>query len=336
MRYKVAKRVGQASVIIPFTTVVAWCSVANFLKWKEEHLHLEKEQLVQPSPQMLLCARRCNLMGRQFLSLDMIRKWHRKNGFHGGIVLRNFAEKSEPSALETVYDTILGETEKWRRECYYIYYEVDGDGNRRQDIFMRGTSATSDYLVDFAIGKEFDEETGQYFHRGFLHKANVIMEDLMPLLDQKAPTYISGHSLGGAVAAIVAWKLYHRGFIIGEVTSFGSPKFCVNDKAPFNIVSIAHEKDPIPQLPPDGPTAVYRGHYCFTGEQLRIREIEGEGFTLRRLPSEKPIWRESAAVMTVKEGVEPHRMRTYQRALEEIIEKNEAMKTNQEAASISA
>lgn len=335
MRHKYAKRIAQASVVVPLSTVLAWASVANFLKWKEEHLHLEREQVEQVSRQMLLTAYRCNLLGHDFLSLDQIREWHRNHGYHGGIVLRNFSDDTCSTMLDTVYDSMLGETEKWRRECYFIYYEVDGDGSRRQDIFLRGTAATSDYLVDFAIGKEYDEETGQYFHRGFLRKADAIIKDLLPLLHNTTPTYLSGHSLGGAVAAIVAWKLHMRGFLIGGVTSFGSPKFCVSPKAPFDIVTVSHEKDPIPQLPPDGPTALYRGQYCFTGKQLRIRETETDGLTLRRMPSEKPLWSESAAIVPVIRGVEPHRMRTYQRALEEIIEKNEAT-TRSDSVSISA
>jgi len=321
------RKIAKSSAKLTSGSVVAvvgsWCGFVHYNRWRDEHQHLAEELTVAPTEELLNTAYRCNLLGHDYLNQEQIRDWHRSKGFYGGIVLRNFKNNEKLSFLDQFYDELCGETEQWRKECYYVYYEVDGDGKRRQDVYLRGTAALSDYVVDFCWGKELDEETGQFFHRGFLHKANVVLADLEPLLDLNADTYVSGHSLGGAVGSIVAWKLKQRGFNIQEVLTFGSPKWGVHCAPPFEYTNVGHEDDPICNLPPDGLSAVYKGTYTFAGNQLRIRKEDDGGFSLRKLSQETPIWRQSMANAPIPTGgIEPHRMRTYEGAIRSILDKN--------------
>eukprot|EP00397_Hematodinium_sp_SG-2012_P021864 GEMP01022619.1.p1 GENE.GEMP01022619.1~~GEMP01022619.1.p1 ORF type:complete len:355 (+),score=71.82 GEMP01022619.1:173-1237(+) len=315
---KVVKRLAQAFVVLPVSVTVGAFGVANYYHWREELAHRAEEKPVAVTEYMLTTANRCNLIGKPrptHVHLERIRQWHTERGYGGGITFRNFDESMDEHC--TVYDSIVGETERHRRESFYIYYELDGHGNRRQDIFIRGTAVKSDFYTDFCIGKEFDEETELYFHRGFLEKANTILTDLEPLLDERSTTYVAGHSLGGSVAAIIAWKLHARGFAIGEVMSFGAPKFTTVTDAPFKLVSITHERDPIPTLPPDGPTAFFRGVYCPTGEQLKIRDSE-DGIRMVKLPS-LPYWRHHATLAPITSGFNPHRMFHYENFLDRLL-----------------
>lgn len=269
---------------------------------------------------MLTTANRCNLMDHRPTrkNLERIKMWHNKNGYSGGITYRHV-----DSSDTTVYDKVAGETERHRRESFYIYYEIDPHGNRKQEVFVRGTAITSDVFHDVCYGKEFDKETGQYFHRGFLLKADSVLADLESLLDERATLYVAGHSLGGAVAAIIAWKLHARGYTISEVMSFGGPKFCTVRSPPFKLSSIAHECDPIPALPPDGPTALFRGYYCPTGEQLRLRHSIDSGMSLFRIP-QLPYWRHHALNASLTSGVDWHRMYRYENCLSVLVNKTRA------------
>jgi len=177
--------------------------------------------------------------------LQSIRAWHRERGYHGGLVLReltkplyykhsqhaihqNQFQSNELSSFSSPPPTA---EELPQRECYYLYYEMKANGHSLQQIFCRGTTVRADILSCFQFRFVHDAELNLKLHCGFLRHAERLLNDVEPLLSHakynpQATVEVSGHSLGGAVAYIVAMKLKKRGYDVRKCTSIASPRFC--------------------------------------------------------------------------------------------------------------
>lgn len=126
-------------------------------------------------------------------------------------------------------------------------------------IFLgfRGTEPTSikDIKSDTKATTIFCESGGK-IHSGFSEAFNQIAIEVQQALDEttfsQKPLFITGHSLGGALATIAAKKLTHKGGIAACYT-FGSPRpgdvdWFTNIKTP--IYRLVNAADPVTLLPP--------------------------------------------------------------------------------------
>jgi pimeloyl-ACP methyl ester carboxylesterase len=151
-----------------------------------------------------------------------------------------------------------------RRECYYLYYEITGNGEIKQQIFCRGTTLLIDILACLSFWMVYDKELECRVHLGFRNQADRILQDIEPLLspasDKRTTVEVSGHSLGGAVAYIIAAKLRKRGYRVTRTTAVAAPRFCANESSaeriesllPLDNLRIENEIDFVPFLPPFG------------------------------------------------------------------------------------
>jgi triacylglycerol lipase len=89
----------------------------------------------------------------------------------------------------------------------------------------------NNYLIlpEGQSGTEFAAAgVGARFHRGFLEALAMVWKALFAAVDQaqktkERPLWITGHSLGGALALLAAWR-FNRNFIsVNEVVTFGAP-----------------------------------------------------------------------------------------------------------------
>ncbi len=130
-------------------------------------------------------------------------------------------------------------------------------------IFLgfRGTEVTSikDIKSDFKATTKTCEYGGK-IHSGFDEAFSQVAIDIQQLLDQdkfkNKPLFITGHSLGGALATVAAKKLTHKGGIAACYT-FGSPRvgnvdWATGIKAP--IYRVVNAVDPVTMMPPSGVT----------------------------------------------------------------------------------
>jgi len=128
-------------------------------------------------------------------------------------------------------------------------------------IFLgfRGTEATSikDIKSDVkAITKAC--KSGGKIHSGFDEAFSQVAVDIQQVLDQEKfkdkHLFITGHSLGGALATVAAKKLTHEGGVAACYT-FGSPRVGNVDWArgiKVPIYRVVNAVDPVTMMPPSG------------------------------------------------------------------------------------
>lgn len=242
---------------------------------------------------------RAGLMGQKKSvkeELEHIRKWHQNNGFHGGLVVRELTQPlynirdhgniMTPNEASTTEESIPTIHNLNQRECYYLYYEVRPDGQIRQQIFCRGTTLAADVWTGMQsmLLYTYDEELNCSLHKGFLDHANRLITDLQPLLvsdgekgtaNKRATVELCGHSLGGAVAIIVACKLMKRGYHVLQVTTIGAPRVCHWDAVPIlsnflpkDTLRIENDLDLVCYLPPHGKGLFTNKSSGYVGHKL--------------------------------------------------------------------
>jgi predicted lipase len=125
---------------------------------------------------------------------------------------------------------------------------------------------------------------GARFHQGFVTAITDIWEPVFKAVDAERkkddrPLWITGHSLGGALATLAAW-LFNRNFIpVHQIYTFGAP-MVGNDEAAkaFNkafgnkIFRYVDTIDPIPKLP---TVSLASNDYLHCDRQVDLGAVEG-------------------------------------------------------------
>lgn len=122
----------------------------------------------------------------------------------------------------------------------------------------------SNYLVlpEGRIGTDFAAAgVGARFHRGFMAALDVIWTPLLVAVEEamrqaERPLWVTGHSLGGALALLAAWRFERNFLAVDQVITFGAPMIG-NDAAASafekqfgdRIARYVNFEDPVPLLP---------------------------------------------------------------------------------------
>lgn len=134
------------------------------------------------------------------------------------------------------------------------------DADKVIEIAVRGTASLDDALKDLNAKLAAENKIHIPIHSGFLTVSNGIVDFIenkfsdVKYKDYKYKFY--GHSLGGAVANIVAMHLHDSGRTVELVATFGAPRFTTNEGArKYQVLNqvtyrIVRCDDVVPFLPP--------------------------------------------------------------------------------------
>lgn len=156
------------------------------------------------------------------------------------------------------------------------YFVERDDKARTQYIAVRGTANKKNILEDIEVRIREDLAIAIPVHAGFDKTTQAIYADMKPFLKQDYTTYITGHSLGGAIAALLAIYLVQDGYTVAEVVTFGQPKFTTTagiKRIEFlKITRVVDENDIVPMLPPTTLLNRIHGLYEHVGPEVILLE----------------------------------------------------------------
>jgi hypothetical protein len=157
------------------------------------------------------------------------------------------------------------------------FVEVDR-AKRLQWVVVRGTANLVNVKVDCEYHRDSESRLGCPVHRGFYTSAVGVYAFAHPLLDPTFETRVTGHSLGGAVAAVLLMMFENDGLRLGRAMTFGQPKVTdaqgVLRYARLPLLRFVNHDDPIPLVPPAGflPREGRGGAYRHFGAEVWLED----------------------------------------------------------------
>ncbi len=152
------------------------------------------------------------------------------------------------------------------------YFVERDDAAKTQYIAIRGTANRRNVLEDVEMRIREDLSLAIPVHKGFDQTAQAIHKDMQPHLRPGYRTYITGHSLGGAIAALLAIELTQDGYDVARVVTFGQPKFTTSSGVErlrfLAITRVVDENDIVPMLPPTSLIHASHGAYEHVGPEV--------------------------------------------------------------------
>lgn len=127
-------------------------------------------------------------------------------------------------------------------------------GSNVERIPIRGTSNRENAILDAEFLKEDDSTAKIKLHSGFAKSVNAMFPFLKTRLRKDRFYEITGHSLGGAEAVILAMFMHQFGYHVKNVITFGQPM--VTDKSGAKryihlpLTRVVDKNDLVPYCPP--------------------------------------------------------------------------------------
>src|SRR5215813_5351963 len=172
--------------------------------------------------------------------------------------LYTYAERANAAyAIETVIKSRYPLTIRVRSpdQTGVRYFLERNDKTHTQFIAARGTANNENFSEDLNIAVREDRKVDIPVHSGFDRAARSIYDDVKPYLKPGYKTYVTGHSLGGAVAAILAIYMIEDGVAVDRVVTFGQPRFTtangVKRLSSLPLTRVVDENDIVPMVPPN-------------------------------------------------------------------------------------
>ncbi|KHN97404.1 ferulic acid esterase A faeA [Metarhizium album ARSEF 1941] len=154
------------------------------------------------------------------------------------------------------------------------------DAAKEVIISFRGTSTPKDLDSDLAFGLVPLSAAGTScssckVHEGFQSAFNAISRQVMSAIKSELSSdsrlIVTGHSLGGGIAAIATSSLIGQGIQVAETYTFGEPrngdaqwaKYIARQIPDSNYYRVTHSNDGVPQIPPTVLGYVHHGPEYF-------------------------------------------------------------------------
>lgn len=178
--------------------------------------------------------------------------------------LQAFARLANASYADTaaIKNELAAQHYELAKQIDDLHYAVSGfvginDATKTQVIVVCGTSNLENALVDITVQLLPDKKTAVKLHQGFSQSASNFYQQALPLLHKDYRIISVGHSLGGAIANILAMYLDEDKFNVEKVVTFGQPKVTnvagARKYAHLDITRVVTPKDVVPLVPPLDP-----------------------------------------------------------------------------------
>ena len=145
----------------------------------------------------------------------------------------------------TLYHTIPG--------IQVAFFLATSVATKTQIISIRGTSNIENAMVNVSLKLSVDADLGVSLHQGFGVSAKRIYAELKPLLKPEYKINVTGHSLGGAIALVLAMLLDKDQVKVVQVVTFGQPKVTNVSGASsiqhINLIRVVTPDDMVPLVP---------------------------------------------------------------------------------------
>ena len=176
------------------------------------------------------------------------------------------------------------------------------------------------------IGTDFVAAgVGARFHKGFMEALEEIWEPMFQAIDaavakKDRPLFITGHSLGGALALLAAWRLQRQMIPIHNVYTFGAPMVgdqiaakAFEKEFPNRIYRYVDGGDMVPRLP---TVSMFSNEYWHCLTEVVVGVTPPVGPAVQALASGSPDATMSQAVMDgvwtkATSGIQKHLMGNY-------------------------
>jgi predicted lipase len=150
------------------------------------------------------------------------------------------------------------------------------DKLKLQWVVVRGTANFENVKLDADYIKATHTEVGVPLHKGFWESSNAVYNAVRPLLNKNYQTFVTGHSLGGAIAAILMMRFHNEGLPLGQCVTFGQPKVTnengVERYRDLPLLRVVNNEDPVPLVPPLSLLSAVHGAYHHFGSEVHLEK----------------------------------------------------------------
>lgn len=161
-----------------------------------------------------------------------------------------------------------------------VIVELD-DSQQLQWIAVRGTDNLRNWLEDLDyVEKHFSQKFAEQtlsidLHNGFYQASTAVWKVIQSHLNQNYKTRITGHSLGGAIAAILMIFCKDAGYSLEKCITFGQPKITnrngAKQAAHLPLLRVINQEDVVPTVPPNSLLNLLRGGYVHFGPEVQLQ-----------------------------------------------------------------
>ena len=187
-------------------------------------------------------------------------------------------------------------------------------------VAIRGTANKHNAIMDAQYIKVKDSELNIHVHKGFHDLAHAAKLAFAPKLIPGYKIKVTGHSLGGAAAAILGMYYKTEGKKLEKIITFGQPKV-TNERGckrfwDIPLVRVVDNKDIVPLVPPLTLISFIGGQYRHVGEEIILHE-GGHWLWLSKHNANRVLVSGTWSNL-LSESVDDHYMRNYIKRLDAI------------------
>jgi hypothetical protein len=199
------------------------------------------------------------------------------------------------------------------------YLVATNDTLKHHVIAVRGTANVENAIVDISLQLLPDAHAKVALHQGFAQAAEGVYKSILPVLSKDYKISTTGHSLGGAIAVILAMYLNIDQYTLGPIITFGQPKVTnVGGALAFrhlDVMRVVTARDVVPLVPPlDAMDLSKIDIYWHLGKEIVL--LKGADYAV--LEGVKSMMRATRILNTTlsQDNLEHHKMARYLKQIE--------------------